>query len=119
MTRLFNLAAGMGLPSARYARFGQAHAGDLPAYRGGGYGEADLLASCYRESLLLAMEAGLKTIAFPCISTGVFFYPPEEACSIAVSTVVEWLATHQLPQQVTFCCFSHTDAKLYRKRLGV
>jgi O-acetyl-ADP-ribose deacetylase len=90
-----------------------------PEYRGGGYGEADLLASCYREALRLAMEAGLKTIAFPCISTGVFFFPPEEACSIAVSTVVEWLATHELPQQVTFCCFSHTDVKLYRKRLGV
>jgi O-acetyl-ADP-ribose deacetylase len=95
------------------------HAGDIPEYRGGGYCEADLLASCYREALRLAMEAGLKTIAFPCISTGVFFFPPEEACSIAVSTVVEWLATHELPQQVTFCCFSHTDVKLYRKRLGV
>jgi len=52
-------------------------------------------------------------------STGVVLFPPKEACSIAVSIVVEWLATHQFPQLVTFCCFSHTDAKLYRKRLGV
>ena len=89
-----------------------------PEYYGGGYQEAELLASCYRESLRLALEAGLETIAFPCISTGIFLYPRSAACEIAVSTVVEWLATHPLPQVVTFCCFEPEDAALYRRRLG-
>ena len=89
-----------------------------PVYDGGGYGEAELLASCYRESLRLASEAGLDSLAFPCISTGVFGYPKGEACDIAVSTVAEWLATHAAPKLVTFCCFSSEDAELYRARLA-
>jgi O-acetyl-ADP-ribose deacetylase (regulator of RNase III) len=88
-----------------------------PVYDGGGYGEAELLGSCYRESLRLASEAGLESVAFPCISTGVFGYPMTEACEIAISTVTEWLGTHALPQVVTFCCFSFEDAELYRARL--
>ena len=89
-----------------------------PVFDGGGYQEADLLASCYRESLQLAAEAGLSTIAFPCISTGVFGYPIHDACDIAVSTIVEWLATNPLPEMVTFCCFSDDDADIYRSRLA-
>jgi O-acetyl-ADP-ribose deacetylase (regulator of RNase III) len=88
-----------------------------PVYHGGGYGEAELLGSCYRESLRLASEAGLVSVAFPCISTGVFGYPMTEACEVAISAVTEWLATHALPQVVTFCCFSSADAELYRARL--
>ncbi len=89
-----------------------------PVYDGGGYGEADLLASCYRESLQLAADAGLESIAFPCISTGVYGYPKPEACDVAVSAVVEWLAKNDLPRAVTFCCFADEDAELYRARLG-
>jgi len=89
-----------------------------PIYDGGGYDEANLLASCYRESLRLAVNAGLRTIAFPCISTGVFGYPSEDACDIAIATVVEWLAMNPLPESVTFCCFSDEDADIYRARLG-
>jgi O-acetyl-ADP-ribose deacetylase (regulator of RNase III) len=89
-----------------------------PEYLGGGYREDELLASCYRESLRLAMESKLETIAFPCISTGMFLYPRAAACDIAVSTVVEWLATHALPRMVTFCCLLPEDARLYRKRLA-
>lgn len=89
-----------------------------PIYDGGGYQEAELLASCYRESLRLAMEAGLNAIAFPCISTGVFGYPSHDACEIAVATVVEWLAMNPLPEAVTFCCFSDDDADIYRSRLA-
>lgn len=89
-----------------------------PIYEGGGYQEAELLASCYRESLRLAVEAGLSTVAFPCISTGVFGYPSQDACDIAVSTVVEWLAMNRLPESVTFCCFSDEDADIYRARLA-
>jgi O-acetyl-ADP-ribose deacetylase (regulator of RNase III) len=81
--------------------------------------EAETLASCYRESLALAEQHALRTIAFPCISTGIYGYPVEEACEIAVSTVIEWLATHRLPEEVIFCCFSTADAELYHRRLEV
>ncbi len=90
-----------------------------PVYHGGAYGEAELLASCYRESLRLATEAGLESVVFPCISTGIFGYPKAEARDIAISAVVEWLATHAAPKVVTFCCFSSQDAELYRARLAV
>ncbi len=79
---------------------------------------ARLLASCYTESLRLAGRHGLKTIAFPGISTGVYGYPKEEACDVAVRAVSDWLAGHELPHSVTFCCFSAADAELYRRRLG-
>lgn len=88
-----------------------------PVYRDGSRGEPLLLASCYRESLRLAEEHQLASIAFPCISTGVYGYPKEDACGIAVQTVSDWLATHELPQTVIFCCFSAEDAELYRERL--
>jgi O-acetyl-ADP-ribose deacetylase (regulator of RNase III) len=89
-----------------------------PIYRGGSAGEAQLLSSCYLESLRLAAEANLETIAFPAISTGVYGYPKAEACEAAVTTVAEWLAAHELPRTVIFCCFDASDARLYRERLG-
>lgn len=90
-----------------------------PVYAGGKRGEPDLLRSCYRESLRLASEAGLESVAFPCISTGVFGYPPADACAVAVEAVAEWLAANPLPRAVTFCCFSEADAARYRDRLVV
>ena len=90
-----------------------------PVYDGGGYGEADLLASCYRESLRVAANAALESLAFPCISTGVYGYPQEAACEVAISTVIEWLATNDLPRLVTFCCFQQSDSDLYRARLKI
>jgi O-acetyl-ADP-ribose deacetylase (regulator of RNase III) len=90
-----------------------------PVYRGGRGNEAELLRSCYRESLRLAAKAGLETVAFPCISTGVYGYPSEEACAVAVSAVSEWLAANEWPRVVTFCCFSAGDAELYRARLAI
>ncbi|MBN9118966.1 MAG: O-acetyl-ADP-ribose deacetylase [Planctomycetes bacterium] len=89
-----------------------------PVYRNGTFGEPDLLRSCYRESLELAAGAKLETIAFPCISTGIYGYPVTAACVIAVETVAAWLASNELPRVVTFCCFSEKDAALYRERLG-
>jgi O-acetyl-ADP-ribose deacetylase len=89
-----------------------------PVWRGGTAGEADLLRSCYRESLRLAAEAGLATVAFPCISTGVYGYPPAAACEIALDAVSSCLATSELPRTVTFCCFGPADAELYRARLS-
>lgn len=62
-----------------------------PVWRGGEYGEANLLANCYRNSLKLAAEYGIRSIAFPSISTGVYSYPVQEAARIAVTTVKEYL----------------------------
>ena len=89
-----------------------------PVYRDGQHGEPALLASCYRESLRLASEAGLGSIAFPCISTGIYGYPKDEACAIAVAATTEWLNAHALPETATFCCFGADDAELYRAALG-
>jgi O-acetyl-ADP-ribose deacetylase (regulator of RNase III) len=90
-----------------------------PVWHGGGSGEPGLLASCYTESLRLAEQAGVETIAFPGISTGVYGYPKDEACAVAVRAVAAWLDAHALPRTVTFCCFSAGDAALYRARLGL
>ncbi len=88
-----------------------------PVYSDGSKGEPELLRSCYVESLRLAAEAGLETIAFPCISTGVYGYPKEDACAIAVATIAKWLEEHDLPRMVTFCCFGGDDLSLYQSRL--
>jgi O-acetyl-ADP-ribose deacetylase (regulator of RNase III) len=90
-----------------------------PVYRGGTAGEARLLRSCYEHSLRLAAEAGAGSVAFPCISTGIYGYPKAEACEIAVSTVEAWLRDHDLPASVTFCCFEAEDAALYEDRLAM
>jgi O-acetyl-ADP-ribose deacetylase (regulator of RNase III) len=79
---------------------------------------ATLLAACYFASLQLAEQHGLATVAFPCISTGVYGYPKAEACDLAVATVVNWLANHALPAHVTFCCFEAEDFELYQNRLA-
>jgi O-acetyl-ADP-ribose deacetylase (regulator of RNase III) len=89
-----------------------------PVYRDGRSGEPELLRSCYVESLRLAAAAGLETIAFPAISTGVYGYPKREACEVAVSAVSSWLETHELPRRVTFCCYGAHDVGLYRERLA-
>ncbi len=90
-----------------------------PVWHGGHSGEPALLRSCYTESLRLASEHRLESVAFPGISTGVYGYPKAEACDVAVGAVVEWLAAHEAPRTVTFCCFSAADAALCRARLGL
>ena len=65
-----------------------------PVWHGGGYGEAALLADCYRNSLLLAADRGIRTIAFPSISTGVYGYPVDQAARIAVRTAREFVEAH-------------------------
>jgi O-acetyl-ADP-ribose deacetylase (regulator of RNase III) len=86
-----------------------------PVWRGGGVGEAALLASCYRESLRLLREAGGSSIAFPAISTGIFGYPAEDATRIAVATVRE---ESRGGVDVTFACFDRHTLALYEKELG-
>ena len=84
-----------------------------PVWHGGGHGEAELLASCYRNSIQLAAANDCKTIAFPAISTGVYGYPAEEAAEIAVRTVADALAEHPTVEEVTFCCFNSRSAELH------
>jgi O-acetyl-ADP-ribose deacetylase len=85
-----------------------------PVWRGGTSGEPEKLASCYRRSLELATERNLKTIAFPCISTGIYGYPPEQAAQIAVATVQEFGSALD---EVIFCCFLASDLVLYNNLL--
>lgn len=88
-----------------------------PVWHGGDRGESEALASCYRRSLELAAEAGAHTIAFPCISTGVYGYPFEAAARIAIAAVREALVRHRDIEQVVFCCFSAGDLDTYRRLL--
>lgn len=89
-----------------------------PIWRGGTRSEPELLRSCYRESLRLAVEGQLESIAFPCISTGIYGYPKDEACDIAVSEAKTWLEANEWPKRVVFCCFGEDDLALYQERLG-
>ena len=89
-----------------------------PVWRGGTRGEAEQLAACYRNSLRLAAERGIRRVAFPCISTGVYGYPPGPAAEIAVRTVRETLAALPDPPDVIFCCFSRRDADRYTALLA-
>ncbi len=76
-----------------------------PVWRGGGAGEPDLLASCWKEGLRLAREAGCRTAAFPAISCGIYGYPLDEACAISVRETRAALSAHDLPERVTFVAF--------------
>lgn len=89
-----------------------------PIYQTGLADEPEQLRRCYQESLRLAAEKQVTVIAFPCISTGAFGYPREEACDLATSVVLEWLAQHEFPRRVNFSCFAHDDARLYRRVLA-
>jgi len=84
-----------------------------PIWRGGSHGEKDVLASCYTRSLRLAADAGLTSVAFPCISTGAYGYPRELAAQVAVNTVRECVAREQTVKEVIFVCFSAADLATY------
>ena len=88
-----------------------------PVWHGGHKGEPDLLAGCYRRSLDVAVENGIRTIAFPSVSTGVYRFPIERACRIALATVRDFLATHAAIEKVVFVCFSERDLAEYRSAL--
>ena len=88
-----------------------------PVWHGGQQGEPELLANCYRNSLQLAAEHQLQSVAFPSISTGVYRYPLEAACRIALSETLVFLSRESSLQQVIFCCFSDADRDCYQRTL--
>ena len=88
-----------------------------PIWNGGKSGEADKLRACYTNSLRLASENGLQSIAFPCISTGVYRFPADEAARIAVESVRAFLETPCSIEEVLFCCFSEADRARYERLL--
>jgi O-acetyl-ADP-ribose deacetylase (regulator of RNase III) len=94
-----------------------------PVWHGGGHGEDDLLASCYRTALDLAAAHGLASIAFPAISTGVYRFPADRAARIAVGTVADWLRDDARGiAHAIFCCFSDESARHHEtafKELGL
>ena len=89
-----------------------------PVWHGGERGEPALLASCYRRSLELAAAHGIRSLAFPSISTGIYGYPLELAAQIAISTVRAALEEFTGFDEVIFCCFSARDLQVYQRLLG-
>jgi O-acetyl-ADP-ribose deacetylase len=79
--------------------------------------EDNQLSSCYQRSLELAAALGARSLAFPCISTGVYGFPKERAAQIAIGHVRAFLDQSELPEKVVFCCFSPDDAALYERLL--
>lgn len=89
-----------------------------PVWQGGGAGEDALLASCYRQSLALAEAAGLASVAFPAISTGVYGFPAARAAPLAVGAVLAHLQRPGSVTRVIFCCFSRDSADLHHDALS-
>jgi O-acetyl-ADP-ribose deacetylase (regulator of RNase III) len=88
-----------------------------PIWQGGNKGEAAILSSCYRKSLLLAAENGIASIAFPDISTGVYGYPKDKAAAVAVDTMRKTLSETPNIERVIFVCFDEENYCLYETLL--
>lgn len=88
-----------------------------PVWQGGGNGEPELLASCYRESLRLASKNFVTSIAFPSISTGAYRFPVERAAPIAIKTILEHLQSNSLPETVYMVCFDKAVFEAYSRAL--
>lgn len=90
-----------------------------PVWQGGGKGERDLLSNCYRNTLTLALDHGIQTIAFPNISTGIYRYPKEDAATVAIDTVRKFITAH--PDRIaaiSFVCFDEENYGIYKKQLS-
>jgi O-acetyl-ADP-ribose deacetylase (regulator of RNase III) len=88
-----------------------------PVWETGDRGEDALLASCYRASLELAIVHGVRSIAFPAISTGAYRFPLREACAIAAATVRSFVAAHAAPDEIVFCMFDERAGKAMKRAL--
>jgi O-acetyl-ADP-ribose deacetylase len=89
-----------------------------PVWNGGAKNEPQLLANCYKNVLKLALEYGIKTIAFPNISTGIYHYPKEQAASIAIKTVSDFLDLYSEIEEITFVCFDTDNFEIYENLIG-
>jgi len=89
-----------------------------PVWQGGAQGEPELLASCYRESLVLALEHGAGRVAFPAISCGIYGYPLQQATQIALRECARYAAAESKLEQIVFACFSAAMLALYRVELA-
>ena len=85
-----------------------------PVWRGGKHGEAELLARCYRRCFAIAEETGIRSIAFPAISTGVYGYPLEPATRIALTETRDHLSAGSALEEVAFACFGVEPTRIYR-----
>nr|VFK54966.1 MAG: O-acetyl-ADP-ribose deacetylase (regulator of RNase III), contains Macro domain [Candidatus Kentron sp. TUN]VFK60150.1 MAG: O-acetyl-ADP-ribose deacetylase (regulator of RNase III), contains Macro domain [Candidatus Kentron sp. TUN]VFK69596.1 MAG: O-acetyl-ADP-ribose deacetylase (regulator of RNase III), contains Macro domain [Candidatus Kentron sp. TUN] len=83
-----------------------------PVWSGGNAGESDLLANCYRNTLELALQRGISTIAFPAISTGVYGYPKPDAAKVALEIIRQYESKFQ---EIILCCFREEDALIYHE----
>lgn len=88
-----------------------------PIYRGGNNNESELLRSAYKNSLKVAVENNIKTISFPSISTGVYSYPLKEASEIAIKTILNFLKSNDLIENVNMVCFDDNTYKHYKEAL--
>jgi len=88
-----------------------------PVWRGGQHGETQLLRGAYLSSLKLAQQYGLKSVAFPNISTGVYHFPKQSAAQIAIRAVKEFTAQNLLPERIVFVCFDEENYSIYNKLL--
>jgi O-acetyl-ADP-ribose deacetylase (regulator of RNase III) len=89
-----------------------------PHWNGGHKGEPEKLANCYRNSLQLALENQLESVAFPGISTGIYGYPKAEAAVVAVREVRQWLAAHEWPREVVLVAFDEETKQLYEQEVA-
>jgi O-acetyl-ADP-ribose deacetylase (regulator of RNase III) len=105
------ITPGFGLPAAHVIHTVG------PVWSGGGRGEPGRLAACYRNALALAVRHGIRTIAFPAISTGVYGYPADDAAEIAVGEAARFLGGNATLERVIFCCFSEPSAQAHRRAL--
>ena len=89
-----------------------------PVWQSGNHGEPELLANCYRKCIQIALNKELESLAFPCISTGIYGYPKDKAAEIAVTICSEELGKNSYPQKVIFCCFGRDNYEIYQRVLG-
>ena len=85
-----------------------------PVWKGGFFKEEDLLKSCYVRSLQVALENNIKTIAFPCISTGIYCFPKKNAAGIAVNSVKDFINNKDVFEEIIFICFNENNYKIYK-----
>lgn len=88
-----------------------------PIWRGGKKGEPELLSSCYKNCLAIAVENNIKSIAFPCISTGVYRFPVDQAAEIALKEITEFLKVNDSMEKIAIVCFDDATVKTYKSIL--